>query len=1191
MLLPALSVSLQSSFPPSQPLFPPPLFPPHPPPNLINPVTRIIIALRDGTTLQISNLDLKAKMKTPAMPKVSVFLRGASLLLLVLGAATVVYHWSTEGATEHVKVFVRYAELGVLIAFVAAVVLVFHDKKDQPPKLFLPEIGRDKDAPGVPTPCSVQRLTTAPLRRTRVRLLLLALLVGCLAVQSKVVGAGADAVTAKLPQSSTGGLLGISILKGRPLQVAVNEEPLIPYIMYTRSDDELASALAGREGLPGADKLRQQKFERLFAMQMPAQPGAPQPVFQFFSTLIEKGKLNAIESIKLLPVLQQGRGNLLTTWLQGDKLECFELLGDLLSGSDLEMALAVYLRANSPEKAINCFAQRGEFDKFVAYAATVGYRCDYGMSLTQLLHQHQNPQSAVDFAKTPAEGGLIEPQQAVNICMSRVQECKAFLLDALKENKPNQGVLQTKILEMNLFGGSPQGADAIIANAVLTYDDKQYVAKLCEKAGLFQSAAELFAELSDIEVTAKFGQFKEVECVCRDSTVYDAVKVKAFLMEANLADPRPLIHFCDYSMLTKTLDDNVDQCTKLKESFESYAYLSTTDLPTYFAEFCEDAKTVSANGTILICLEKSDAAIKKYEEVLKAVQKFNSPSNIVWLRINVTPLAEIVSASVGEGLDWPLPPPSLSSTHPDHCCYDAEVAGRTSSKACGQSAASVPLADPSSAIQIADWNANGTTPLDDNDDFKELDDIEKKLKQPHYEGLKFSFDDPNGVLHQDREAQLEDKLNKSIQIVWGTTAMDFTCLETTFRAEDIQMQLPGASQKFIVKMLDNYVDFEVKEECEAQGPVKFWLTNVQCCTSKALYDAAADSWKEYRTHVTERVSSVVEDFIWTKQLRHYWEDKSINNSFPTFSNGTTKDVAKALAVYFVIFNCSDGLDFKFEGNLIPLKHSFGVFIMTNPGYAELPNNRLKVLFRPVVTMFPDCLIAEVVLIFSEGFSNVLPLFSKMKQLYAFASSEQISKQDFYDFGKMTIKSVLVAAGKLKRKKGLETVEVLGTLLEQHDHDLPLFFAKILSDLFPGIDVPYGDYGDHLQQIPIPKQFQGARDYVETWAKKISPLETLDAWLTRQLMYLETIFCAQEQLPSESQKESIIKHTHDTLRGVACIIDGGPIYLEKFQRAHFTLESVQKSRENYLDTKRMSDDPHEVAKDQTNVDSKALSFSW
>lgn len=38
---------------------------------------------------------------------------------------------------------------------------------------------------------------------------------------------------------------------------------------------------------------------------------------------------------------------------------------------------------------------------------------------------------------------------------------------------------------------------------------------------------------------------QEVERVCRESQYYDPVKVKDFLKETKLADPRPLIYVCD----------------------------------------------------------------------------------------------------------------------------------------------------------------------------------------------------------------------------------------------------------------------------------------------------------------------------------------------------------------------------------------------------------------------------------------------------------------------------------------------------------------------------------------------------------------------------------------------------------------------------------------------------------------------
>lgn len=69
--------------------------------------------------------------------------------------------------------------------------------------------------------------------------------------------------------------------------------------------------------------------------------------------------------------------------------------------------------------------------------------------------------------------------------MNMVQQATAFLLDALKENKPEHAALQTKLLEMNLMA-APQVADAILGNAMFTHYDRAHIASLCEKAGLFQ---------------------------------------------------------------------------------------------------------------------------------------------------------------------------------------------------------------------------------------------------------------------------------------------------------------------------------------------------------------------------------------------------------------------------------------------------------------------------------------------------------------------------------------------------------------------------------------------------------------------------------------------------------------------------------------------------------------------------------
>ena len=66
-----------------------------------------------------------------------------------------------------------------------------------------------------------------------------------------------------------------------------------------------------------------------------------------------------------------------------------------------------------------------------------------------------------------------------------IQPATSFLLDALKDNKPEQGHLQTRLLEMNLVN-APQVADAILGNEMFSHYDRPRIANLCEKAGLLQ---------------------------------------------------------------------------------------------------------------------------------------------------------------------------------------------------------------------------------------------------------------------------------------------------------------------------------------------------------------------------------------------------------------------------------------------------------------------------------------------------------------------------------------------------------------------------------------------------------------------------------------------------------------------------------------------------------------------------------
>lgn len=337
-----------------------------------------------------------------------------------------------------------------------------------------------------------------------------------------------DTIFVTAPHETTGGIIGVN-RKGQVLSVTVEEDSIVPYINTVLQNPELALRLAVRNNLAGAEELFVRKFNMLFTngqygeaakvaamaprgilrtpqtiqrfQQVPTQPGQTSPLLQYFGILLDQAQLNKFESLELCrPVLLQGRKQLLEKWLKEEKLECSEELGDLVKQVDPTLALSVYLRANVASKVIQCFAETGQFQKIVLYAKKVGYTPDYIYLLRSVMRT--NPEQGAGFAGmlVAEEPPLADINQIVDVFMEQnmVQQCTAFLLDALKNNRPEEGPLQTRLLEMNLMS-APQVADAILGNAMFTHYDRAHVAQLCEKAGLLQRALEHYTDLYDIK--------------------------------------------------------------------------------------------------------------------------------------------------------------------------------------------------------------------------------------------------------------------------------------------------------------------------------------------------------------------------------------------------------------------------------------------------------------------------------------------------------------------------------------------------------------------------------------------------------------------------------------------------------------------------------------------------------------------
>ncbi|KAK8197819.1 clathrin heavy chain [Phyllosticta capitalensis] len=329
-----------------------------------------------------------------------------------------------------------------------------------------------------------------------------------------------DTIFVTAPDSESSGIVGVN-RKGQVLSVTLDEQTVIPYLLQNPANAELAYKLASRAGLPGADNLYQQQFENLLASgqyaeaaktaansprgflrtaqtierfkQAPAQQGQLSVILQYFGMLLDKGKLNQYETLELVrPVLQQGRKHLLEKWLGEGKLECSENLGDIVRLHDLNLALTIYQQAGSSQKVVAALAELGRFDEILPYSKQSGYTPDFTVLLQHIVRV--NPEKGAEFATALAKeesGPLIDIDRVVDIFQSQgmIQQCTAFLLDVLAPNLPDQGHLQTKLLEMNLLN-APQVADAILGNEMFSHYDKARIASLCENAGLLTRALE-----------------------------------------------------------------------------------------------------------------------------------------------------------------------------------------------------------------------------------------------------------------------------------------------------------------------------------------------------------------------------------------------------------------------------------------------------------------------------------------------------------------------------------------------------------------------------------------------------------------------------------------------------------------------------------------------------------------------------
>lgn len=312
----------------------------------------------------------------------------------------------------------------------------------------------------------------------------------------------------------------------------VDEAGLIPHLMqnckHLPNLQQLVFTLAGRYSLPGVDNIFLGQFNNFIIngdyqnaakiasmspgallrnadtiakfKSLPQVPGQPQPLLIYFQKLLEKGKLNKLETTELCgPVLAQGKIDLVKTWASGNKLESCVELGDMISRFDKVLALKIYSESEAHGEVIAILNEQGRLQEASDYAAKNKFQIDYPEMLRNMVEV--NPEGALSFAKK-----LYEKNKNMNIHQiadlflqrNRIQEFTSLLFDCMRENKAEDASYQTKVLEVNIMI-APQIAESILQMKIWKLYNKPKIAALCEQKGLYQRALENYTDIKDIK--------------------------------------------------------------------------------------------------------------------------------------------------------------------------------------------------------------------------------------------------------------------------------------------------------------------------------------------------------------------------------------------------------------------------------------------------------------------------------------------------------------------------------------------------------------------------------------------------------------------------------------------------------------------------------------------------------------------
>jgi clathrin heavy chain len=315
---------------------------------------------------------------------------------------------------------------------------------------------------------------------------------------------------------------------GNVIQLDIDSSYIVEFIKtyctHIPNAPEVAMNLAIRNGLPGAEQYFAQKFNSFMMnlqykeaaetvasspgtllrnketiekfRSLPKQPNQPYPLIQYFFIILEKCRLNEMESLEICGlVLNQNKKQFIEEWISKDKLSYTEQLGDLVKPYDQNLALTIYEKCGS-QKTV---ALKIELGHDISSILNTG---NANIDFTTMIKEScvTNPQNALAMAKNLTKSGKLQASKAAEIFMTanRPQELTQFCVECMVDNRPEDGQWQTIVLEICLKSNASY-AETIFMSNKWTQFNKQRIAPLCEQKGLLPRALENYTDIKDIK--------------------------------------------------------------------------------------------------------------------------------------------------------------------------------------------------------------------------------------------------------------------------------------------------------------------------------------------------------------------------------------------------------------------------------------------------------------------------------------------------------------------------------------------------------------------------------------------------------------------------------------------------------------------------------------------------------------------